>query len=114
MSSVSVGKFGEDIACRYLESNGYAIIKRNYRAAGGEIDIIAKKNAHLAFIEVKTRKNNKFGYASNAVDYRKQQKIIQTARAFLIRYTAYEDISFDVCEIYTENRCINYIESAFE
>ena len=69
---------------------------------------------HLSFVEVKTRKNQKFGYASDAVDYHKQRKIIQTARAFLIRYTAYEDISFDVCEIYTESKYINYIEDAFE
>ncbi len=114
MNTVGVGKFGEDIACRYLESNGYTIIKRNYRASGGEIDIVAKKGTHLAFVEVKTRKNQKFGSASEAVNYHKQQKIIHTARAFLMRYTAYEDISFDVCEVYTENRYINYIEAAFE
>lgn len=114
MSTVSTGKMGEELAARYLESNGYVILKRNYRAAGGEIDIIAKKGDHLAFVEVKTRKNRRFGLPADAVDFHKQQKIIRTASAFLVSYTKYEDASFDVCEIYTDDRYINYIEAAFE
>ena len=86
MNTVLIGRAGEDMACRYLLKNGYQILKRNYRAAGGEIDIIAKKGSHLAFVEVKSRRNTEFGYAAEAVNYAKQKKIINTARAFLIRY----------------------------
>lgn len=113
MNTVSIGKAGEDIACKYLVQNGYIIIKRNYRAANGEIDIIAKRGGHIAFVEVKTRYNTDFGLASDAVNYQKQQKIIRTARAFLVSYKNFEDVSFDVCEVYTGDRCINYIENAF-
>lgn len=54
-----IGNLGEDIACRYLESNGFEVISRNYRKFYGEIDIIAKKGNKLFFVEVKsvTREN---------------------------------------------------------
>lgn len=114
MNTHLAGKKGEDIAVEYLMQNGYNIIKRNFRAAGGEIDIIAQKGTHLAFVEVKTRRNCAYGLPSDAVDFHKRRKIIQCARAFIMHYNQYEDISFDVCEIYTEDRRINYIEAAFE
>lgn len=113
MNTVETGNFGENIACEYLLKNGYTILKRNYRAANGEIDIIAEVNKKLCFVEVKTRKNTNFGYASEAVNYHKQNKIISTAKAFLMQYSDYDEISFDVCEIYTENGTINYISNAF-
>ena len=51
------GNLGENIACEYLEKDGYRIITRNFNCFYGEIDIIAIKNSELIFIEVKTRKN---------------------------------------------------------
>lgn len=113
MNTTTVGRMGEQIACKHLQTNGYEIVERNYRAARGEIDIIAKKGMHLAFVEVKTRRNYDFGYAAEAVSFKKQQRIVSAARAFLMSYKAYEDISFDVCEVYTKDRSINYIENAF-
>ena len=114
MSTVSIGKYGEDAAVRYLKENGYTILKRNYHAANGEIDIIALKGRHLSFVEVKARKDTAFGYPSDAVNFRKQQKIINTARVFLMYFNDYDEISFDVCEVYLKERRINYIKSAFE
>lgn len=49
-----IGDSGEDSACRYLISNGYQIIHRNYTTKIGEIDIVAKKNKEIIFVEVKT------------------------------------------------------------
>jgi putative endonuclease len=114
MNTTSVGRIGEDIACEYLRVNGYKIIKRNYRAAHGEVDIIAQRGMHLSFVEVKTRHNSDYGYASDAVNYKKQQRIKSAAKVFLMTYHEYDDMSFDVCEVYTSERTINYIESAFE
>ena len=55
MNNISVtGKYGEDLACKYLEECGYQIIGRNFRKAWGEIDIIGKDGEVLVFIEVKT------------------------------------------------------------
>ena len=113
MNTHTVGKAGEDIACKYLEANGYEILKRNYRAAHGEIDIIAVKGRHLAIVEVKTRSSVKFGFASEAVNYDKQKRIIRAANVFIMSFDDYDEISFDVCEVYTSDRSINYIENAF-
>lgn len=114
MSTVSIGRYGENAAVDFLKENGYKILKRNYHAANGEIDIIALKDKHLAFVEVKTRKDTTFGYPSDAVNLRKRQKIVNTAKTFLMYFDDYEEISFDVCEIYLKEHRINYIENAFE
>ena len=49
-----IGKIGEDCACLYLEKNGYKIVDRNYLKKWGEIDIVAKKNNQVNFVEVKS------------------------------------------------------------
>jgi len=51
----SLGKMGEDIACRYLRRNNYAILERNYRCRMGEVDIIAQKGDKVVFVEVKSQ-----------------------------------------------------------
>lgn len=50
-----IGKLGEDIACKFLVKHGYSILERNYTKKWGEIDIIAQKNNHLYFVEVKSK-----------------------------------------------------------
>ena len=114
MNTTYLGNIGEKAVCDYLENAGYKILRTNFKAAGGEVDIIAKKEGHLAFVEVKTRKDTSFGYGTDAVNYHKQQRIIRAARAFIMTYEDYDEISFDVCEVYTKKRIINYIVSAFE
>src|SRR3990167_5197902 len=49
-----IGKIGEDCACQYLEKNGYKVIERNYLKKWGEIDIVARREKKLYFVEVKT------------------------------------------------------------
>ena|SRR3989344_3581095 len=54
-NNLSIGKFGEDLACNYLKSKGYRIFGRNYREKIGEIDVIAiSRDKTLVFVEVKT------------------------------------------------------------
>ena len=74
----TLGKFGEDKACKYLEKNDYIISERNFRCKQGEIDIIAKdlsKN-ELVFVEVKTRLSFNFGRPAQSVNYIKQKHIL--------------------------------------
>ena len=64
-----MGARGEDEAAKYLQNKGYTILKRNFHSKFGEIDIIAKINNTVCFIEVKTRKNNRYGRPAEFVNY---------------------------------------------
>ena len=112
-----LGVNGEEFAARFLESMGYRIVERNYRIRSAEIDLIVEKNNLIAFVEVKTRKNKKFGRPAEAVTLSKQKKIIEAASVFMQREEyARSGCRFDVIEIFYEGGDwhLNHIESAFE
>lgn len=76
MNNREFGNRGEDIACEYLEKNGYQIIERNKHFSKlCEIDIIAKLKSKMVFVEVKTRKTNSFGAPLEAVTGAKYKNI---------------------------------------
>lgn len=77
------GKFGEDLAVRFLKNQGYKIICQNFQCCFGEIDIIAKDKDTLVFIEVKSRRTANFGHPKFAVTKAKQEKISKTALHYL-------------------------------
>lgn len=77
------GKKSEELAEIYLKQKGYLILERNYRTKIGEIDIIAKENATLVFIEVKARRSSAFGSPKSSVNYQKQRKISLIAAQYL-------------------------------
>lgn len=109
-----IGNLGEEIVANYLVENGYEILARNYLKSYGEIDIVAFKNDVVCFIEVKARKNTKYGYPREAVNFYKQQRIIKASQTYLIENNLTNYIMrFDVAEVFTESRKINYIENAF-
>lgn len=76
------GRFGENMAVKYLIDHGYRIIARNFRLKYGEIDIIALKDRETIFFEVKTRWSKKFGLPEEAVGNRKLYKIKRLAEYF--------------------------------
>lgn len=70
-----VGRVGEDLACRFLERKGFSIVDRNYRKFTGEIDIIAKKDKTLYFIEVKTVSRENFELGESMLGHRTEDNI---------------------------------------
>ncbi len=78
-----LGRRGEDLAVRHLEASGYRILERNYRTRIGEIDIIAREGETLVFVEVKSRRSDRFGGPKGAVDFRKRMKLSQVALWYL-------------------------------
>ena len=76
LTKILTGKEGEKIAASFLKENGYRIIETNFRCVLGEIDIVAKENGELVFIEVKTRKSEKLGYPEQSVGIKKQKKYL--------------------------------------
>ena len=116
MSNQSVGKLGEDLVCHYLKKNGYRILERNYRFRYGEIDIIAAKKGHTAFVEVKTRNTDAFGTPAEAVGIRKQKSILLAAQQYISQNgKPDENYTFDVAEVRLTGGIpdIHYIENAF-
>lgn len=113
ITSKQTGNTGENIAAKYLINKGYNIIESNYRTKRGEIDIIAEDNDILVFVEVKFRNTNLFGLGSYAVDRRKKQKIINTARSYIYEneISPEKAVRFDVIDIFENN--IEHFEGAF-
>lgn len=114
-----LGRWGEAAAAEYLRKKGYRIVAAGYRTRLGEIDLIAENRRVLAFVEVKTRKNADFAQARDAVDRRKQGKIIQTAKLYLAGHETKKEVRLDVIEVYapqgieTADPQIIHIENAF-
>lgn len=83
-SNRELGNHGEDLACKFLEKNGYKIIERNRSFSKFcEIDIIAQIKNTLVFVEVKTRKTNSFGSPLEAITKTKYSHIRQGALTYL-------------------------------
>jgi putative endonuclease len=74
------GAAAEDLAAAYLTSRGVAILARNLRSKGGEIDILCLDGPLVAVVEVRQRSHGGFGGALGSVTPAKQRKIIRTAR----------------------------------
>jgi len=99
-SSSATGRQGEDLAAAFLQKRGLTIITRNYRAYRGEIDIVAKDNDTLVFVEVKAGRSDSYGEPETWVTERKQQQIAKIALAYLQEYDIHDtDCRFDVVAI---------------
>lgn len=97
--SVELGQWGEETAVRYLLGKDYEILERNWRYSRAEVDIIARKDAQLIFIEVKYRKNNYFGNPETFVDRRKQFLLAEVAAVYCERQAYDGEIRFDIISI---------------
>lgn len=85
MSNTSSGNKGEDLACEHLKKQGYKILERNYRIRGGEIDIIAKDQEYLVFVEVKTRWSHEYGLPVESITPWKIKYLLKTAKFYLLK-----------------------------
>lgn len=114
--SVTLGKWGEDEAARYLVAQQYEILERNWRYSRAEIDIIARKQEQLVFVEVKYRQNSAFGQPEVFVNQRKQQLLAEAAAVYC-EQNAYEgELRFDVISITGNPKTtyrIRHLEDAF-
>ena len=112
-----LGKEGERIAEAYLRRKGYKIVERNFRCALGELDLIVLDRRVLVFVEVKTRTGDGFGTPFEAVEFRKQQKMIHAAQYFIAQKGLQQrDSRFDVVGISWLRRepMVEHIKNAFE
>ena len=114
---MSLGKSGEDLACRELERRGYAIVARRFRVRSGELDIIARDGAVMVFVEVKTRAGRRFGEAAEAVTAAKQRRIALLANEYLLRHRMSDcPCRFDVVSVHVDAGApvVEIIRNAFD
>jgi len=104
----------ETEAANYLSEQGYQILSRNYRCRLGEIDIIARENGYLVFVEVKYRSNMEMGFPEEAITIHKQKRITNTAKYYLLvnRLPESTPCRFDVVVILKKE--IRLIKHAFD
>jgi putative endonuclease len=93
------GSTGEALAALYLIEKGYRIMHQNWRHSHWEVDIIAEKDTILHFVEVKTRRTQKFGHPEEQVDKKKIQNLINAAEEYLYRQPQWKRVQFDILSI---------------
>jgi putative endonuclease len=78
-----LGRSGEELAARHYSRLGFEVLTRNFRRAGGEIDVVARRGRLVVFCEVKTRRSTRWGLPVEVVEPRKQARIKSVAAAWL-------------------------------
>ena len=111
-----LGQAGEDEAVQYLIDNNYIILHRNWRTGSKELDIVAKKEGEIVFVEVKTRSNEYFAKPEDAVTPKKIKNIMLAAHSYLNKYQVDLEPRFDIITVMGQRNCfhINHLENAFD
>ena len=111
------GLAGEKEAIAYLKSQGWTVMDHRFTMGRLEVDIIARRGALVAFVEVKTRRGTAFGSPLEAVTWAKRREIVRVARAWVDRYGKPHDVfRFDVIAVHASRSGadrIEHVEDAF-
>lgn len=78
-----LGRWGESFAARHLQQAGYCVVERNYRCPEGEIDIVARLGSQWVFVEVKTRRGDRYGAPEDAVTAAKAARLLRIGESYL-------------------------------
>jgi putative endonuclease len=100
-STRKAGAEAEEAAGAFLEDRGMRIVERNFRARGGEIDLVAREGDVLVFVEVRFREGEEFGAPEETVGPAKRRKIVSAAREYLgrIPWNSWKEARFDVIAV---------------
>jgi len=118
MDQRKLGRRGEWVALALLLIKGYRPRHRNWRGAGGEIDLVVERRGEIVFVEVKTRSTELYGGAGAAVNARKQRILTRASSAYLSRFELWDrPCRFDIIAIERIDRfpfwTIRHSKSAF-
>lgn len=110
-----LGKKGEQLAVDFLLENNYEIVERNYRFDRAEVDIIARKEAVLAIIEVKTRSTIDFGNPQDFVKPKQIQRLVKAVDDYVVENELAVEVRFDIIAIVKEKKgfSVEHLENAF-
>jgi putative endonuclease len=113
--AAKLGPLGERRAAWFYRLRGYAIVARNARFRGGEIDLIVRRGRTLVFVEVKTRQSLTAGAGYDAVDRRKQQQLVSLASQWLAHREHRGEVRYDVLSLFWNGRrfAVTHFADAF-
>lgn len=94
-----LGKWGEELAAKYLEGQGYEILERDWKSGHHDLDIVAGNEKVLAIVEVKTRRNRLFGDPEEAIDYKKRLSLQSAINHYVKSHPIKAPVRFDVITI---------------
>jgi putative endonuclease len=114
MNNRAVGTKYEQEAEKYLNHNGYQILQKNFRCKIGEIDIIAKSEEYLCFIEVKYRSGTAKGYPAEAINPIKMRRITRTAQFYMLLHKIPQDTPCRFDAVVILGNEITLIKNAFD
>lgn len=97
------GKYGEDLACKYLAGLDYEILERNYLIRGGEIDIVAKDKDTTVIVEVKLRSGDEYGSAIESITPSKLKFLIRTTKIYAYEKNVKGGLRIDLIAIDFKN-----------
>jgi len=111
-----LGRKGEEIAVEFIKRKGYEVLETNWRHRKAEIDIIAKLDEVLVFLEVKSRSTDHFGRPESFVDARKQQLVADAASVYMEEIGHDWEVRFDIISILFHNemhQSVDHFQDAF-
>ncbi len=118
LSKRDLGQRGEQLAAAYLHRQGYTIVTTNWRCVHGELDIVARKEHTLVFVEVRTRRAYTTDEAFESVNLRKQNRLQRLAYAYLSAHDLHEiDWRVDIVAVAilpSGQPVIEHVENALE
>ena len=113
-ASGGAGSLAEDAALDYLQRRGLRLVARNYRCKFGEIDLILREGAMLAFVEVRKRRNDQFGGGAASIDTHKRKRLLRTARHYLSAQATLPACRFDAVLLTGDRQpVIEWVVNAF-
>ena len=116
ISTNEQGNAAEALACQYLEERGLALLERNYRCHGGELDLVMRDGSHLVFVEVRCRSDKRYGTPAETVTRNKQKRLIRAAKIYLQHHRLNVACRFDIIAITQTNgkNNLEWIQNAFQ
>ena len=99
----NLGRLGENIAKDYLKQRGFIIIATKWRHLHYEIDIVARQQNILVFVEVKTRSTFKYGFPDESIDHKKENRMREAAEIYIEQKDLHNEIRFDIVSIVKNN-----------
>lgn len=111
------GDLGEDAARRYLEGRGFRVLDRNWRYKQWELDLVCRDGDTVVFVEVKTRRVGAMGTPADALDRKKQARLVKAASQYLTKHALWDEpCRFDLAGVVDtgDSMDVEHIENAFD